>query len=182
MTHRRVTAAGVAGLGGTLLVVAAHVGVLVATGSRPASVLLWLVVVVVGVLAPGVAWSVRACRPVPSPWSRTCPGALPPACWWPSPGGWRTAAARGRPGRWSGGCWWWQFSCCLRGPVGGCSPRRPRGGGRSALLLTAAQLVALAWMSSTALAGLRPRPAPAGTTYIPDMLFQQAMTGELAPR
>ena len=62
MTHRRVTAAGVAGLGGTLLVVAAHVGVLVATGSRPASVLLWLVVVVVGVLAPGVAL-VRACRP-----------------------------------------------------------------------------------------------------------------------
>ena len=56
----------------------------------------------------------------------------------------------------------------------------PGWGAAPALLLTAAQLVALAWMSSTALAGLRPRPAPGGTTYIPDMLFQQAMTGELA--
>ncbi len=160
-------------------VLAVYVGALVATGSDWRSVLSWLLAVVVGVVAPGFVL-VRAVRPARAPlvedlsWGGAVGLAVALAGW---------LVDRLLP--WSPGpLLFGPFLIALvlmvpRTRVRALAKPAPGWGTGPAVALGVTHLVAVGWMLSTALRGLPPRPSSAGTEFIPDMLYQVALTGEL---
>jgi hypothetical protein len=169
----------VAALAVVVVVVVAYVVALVSTGSPLGGVLAWLLSVFLGLLLPGFA-VVRAVR--------RSPAALIEDLSWGAAAGMVIALLGWFVDRvlpWSPGSLGWGLAVtALLLALPSTRPRvlarpAPGWGWRAAVGLALCHLVALAWMLSTALRGLPPRPGPAGYYYIHDVVFELAMTGEL---
>ncbi len=162
-----------------VVVAVAYVVALVSTGSSLLGVLAWVLSVLVGLLLPGFAL-VRAVRPGPA--------ALVVDLSWGAAAGLVVVLVGWLVDRllpWSPGSLVWGLAvtaALLAVPV---TRRRvlarpaPGWGVLATVGLAGCHLVALAWMLSTALRGLPPRPGPSGYSYIHDVVYQLAMTGEL---
>jgi hypothetical protein len=161
------------------VVVVAYVVALVSTGSPVLGVLAWLLSVLVGLLLPGFAL-VRSVR--------RSPAALVEDLSWAAAAGMLVVFVGWFVDRvlpWSPGSLAWGL--VVTGVLLALPATRSRilarpapGWGMPATLgLAACHLVALAWMLSTALRGVLPRPGPTGYFYIHDLVYELAMTGEL---
>jgi hypothetical protein len=165
--------------GTVLLVLIAYVVALVGTGSPLGGVLAWLLSVSVGLILPGFA-VVRAVR--------SAPAALVEDLSWGAAAGLVVTLLGWFVDRvlpWSPGSLMWGVAVTavlVAVPVTRVRvlARPAAGWGLPATVgLAVSHLVALAWMLSTALRALPPRPGPSGYDYIHDVVFELAMTGEL---
>ncbi|WP_270887472.1 hypothetical protein [Pedococcus sp. 5OH_020] len=162
-----------------LVVAGSYVAALVGTGSAPIGVAAWLTSICLGLVMPGFV-VVRALRPVA--------GALVEDLSWGAAAGLVLALVGwsvDRVAPWPPGSLVFGLAvtvALLAVPFTRARVlARPAAGWgvRATIGLAACHLVALAWMLSTALRGLPPRPGPSGFSYIHDMTFQLALTGEL---
>lgn len=139
----------------------------------------WVLLVVIGILLPGAAL-VRVVRPRPASLAVDVAWAAPTGCI-VMLGGW----ALSRLVNWSIPAWLVGVSIPLllllvpRWRARLCARPTPGWGVPTAFAVAGAQLVLVAWMISDYLRLFPPHPAPSGSSYHPDVLFQLAVIGRL---
>ena len=162
-----------------VVVALAWVVVLIVTGSPPVDVLQWVLAVLVGVLAPGFV-VLRVCRAAPAPLIEDLAWGAATGCLVAMLGWFLDRTLPWAPGPYVLG-----LAIIAAGLAVPAARQRvlarpaPGWGVGPALTIGASVVASLAWMTAAGLRAMPLTPAPHGTAYSQDLIYQLSLVGEL---